>query len=219
MISVPADIAGQSKHAADWLDGRKEQGPSPVLARAKRQLEEMEMDWADAFAMPETESVAVSRPKKMRTEKPAATSHRPPAISASHTAKPPHPPGKVLAQKTAHQQLLEQAAQRVQRQAEQAKKKEDEAQKKKKEEDEKRKKKEKEEEEKRKKKEKEEEERRRKKAEEAHRYPLWLARTLNSAIYDVKWDYEGYRTIARIALFYVKIAVFYTKFPLLYPIL
>ena len=36
MISVPADIAGQSKHAADWLDGRKEQGPSPVLARAKR---------------------------------------------------------------------------------------------------------------------------------------------------------------------------------------
>ena len=30
MISVPADIAGQSKHAADWLDGQKEQGPSPV---------------------------------------------------------------------------------------------------------------------------------------------------------------------------------------------
>ena len=45
MISVPADIAGQSKHPADWLDGRKEQGPSPVLARAKRQMEELEMDW------------------------------------------------------------------------------------------------------------------------------------------------------------------------------
>ena len=44
MISVPADIAGQSKHAADWLDGRKEQGPSPVLARAKRQMEELEVD-------------------------------------------------------------------------------------------------------------------------------------------------------------------------------
>ena len=110
MISVPADIGGQSKHAADWLDGRKEQGPSPVLARAKRQMEELEMDWADAFAMPETESVTVPRPKKKRTEEPAATSHPPPAISASHTAKPPHPPGKVLAQKTAHQQLLEQAA-------------------------------------------------------------------------------------------------------------
>ena len=40
MISVPADIARQSKHAANWLDGRKEQGPSPVLVRAKRQLEE-----------------------------------------------------------------------------------------------------------------------------------------------------------------------------------
>ena len=34
-----------------------------------------------------------------------------------------------------------------------------------------------------------------------YRYPLWLARTLNSAIYDVKWDYEGYRTTARIAVF------------------
>ena len=44
MISVPADIAGQSKHAADWPDGRKEQGPSPVLARAKRQMEELEVD-------------------------------------------------------------------------------------------------------------------------------------------------------------------------------
>ena len=51
-----------------------------------------------------------------------------------------------------------------------------------------------------------------------YRYPLWLARALNSAIYDVKWDYEGYRTIARIAVFYVKIAVFYNKFMLLYPI-
>ena len=117
MISVPADIVGQSKHAADWLDGRKEQGPSPVLARAKRQLEELEVDWADAFAVPETESVTVPSPKKKRTEEPAATSHRPPAISASHTAKPPHPPGKVLAQKTADQQLLAQAAHRVQRQA------------------------------------------------------------------------------------------------------
>ena len=166
MISVPADIAGQSKHAADWLDGRKEQGPSPVLAQAKRQLEELEVDWADAFAVPETESVTVPRPKKKRTEEPAATSHLPPAIFVSHTAKPPHPPGKVLAQKTADQQLLAKAAQRVQRQAEQAKKKEDEAKKKKKEEEEKRKKKEKEEEERRKKKEKEEEEKRRKKAEE-----------------------------------------------------
>ena len=90
----------------------------------------------------------------------------PPAISASHTARPPHPPGKVLAQKTADEQLMAQAAQRVQRQAEQAKKKEDEAKKKKKEEEEKRKKKEKEEEEKRKKKEKEEEERRKKKEKE-----------------------------------------------------
>ena len=80
MISVPADIAGQSKHAADWLDGRKEQGPSPVLARAKRQLEELEVDWADAFAVPETESVTVPRPKKKRTEEPAATSHLPQAI-------------------------------------------------------------------------------------------------------------------------------------------
>ena len=52
-----------------------------------------------------------------------------------------------------------------------------------------------------------------------YRYPLWLARALNSAIYDVKWDYEDYRTIARIALFYVKIAVFYNKFMLLCPIL
>ena len=42
-----------------------------------------------------------------------------------------------------------------------------------------------------------------------YRYPLWLARALNSAIYDVKWDYEGYRAIAKIANFYVKIAVFY----------
>ena len=171
MISVPADIAGQSKHAADWLDGRKEQGPSPVLARAKRQLEELEVDWADAFAVPETESVTVPRPKKKRTEEPAATSHLPPAISASHTAKPPHPPGKVLAQKTPDQRLMAEAAHRVQRQAEQAKKKEDEAKKKKKEEDDKRRKKEKDEEEKRKKKErekkeKEEEEKRRKKAEE-----------------------------------------------------
>ena len=166
MISVPADIAGQSKHAADWLDGRKEQGPSPVLARAKRQMEELEVDWANAFAVPETESMTVPRPKKKRTEEPAATSHLPPAISASHTAKPPQLPGKVLAQKTADQQLLAQAAQRVQRQAEQGKKKEDEAKKKKKEEEEKRKKKEKEEEEKRKKKEKEEEERRKKKEKE-----------------------------------------------------
>ena len=171
MISVPADIAGQSKHAADWLDERKEQGPSPVLARAKRQLEELEVDWADAFAVPGTESVTVPRPKKKRTEEPAATSHLPPAISASHTAKPPHPPGKVLAQKTPDQRLMAEAAHRVQRQAEQAKKKEDEAKKKKKEEDDKRKKKEKDEEEKRKKKEREkkereEEEKRRKKAEE-----------------------------------------------------
>ena len=153
MISVPADIAGRSRHAADWLDGWKEQGPSPVMARAKRMMEELEVDWADAFAVPDTESVTVPRPKKKRTEEPAATNHLPPAISASHTAKPPHPPGKVLAQKTADQQLLAQAAQRVQRQAEQAKKKKDEAKKKKKEEEEKRKKKEKEEEEKRKKKE------------------------------------------------------------------
>ena len=166
MNSVPADIAGQSKHAADWLDGRKEQGPSPVLARAKRQLEELEVDWADAFAVPETESVTVPRPKKKRTEEPAATSHLPAAISASHTAKPPHPPGNVLAQKTADQQLLAQAAQRVQSQAEQAKKKEDKAKKKKKEEEEKRKEKDKEEDEKRKKKEKEEEERRKNKEKE-----------------------------------------------------
>ena len=41
-----------------------------------------------------------------------------------------------------------------------------------------------------------------------YRYPLWLARALNSAIYDVKWDYESDRAIARIADFYVKIAVF-----------
>ena len=91
IISVPADIAGQSKHAADWLDGRKEQGLSSVLARAKLQMEELEVDWADAFAMPETESVTLPRPKNKRTEEPAATSHLPPAISASHTAKPPHP--------------------------------------------------------------------------------------------------------------------------------
>ena len=52
-----------------------------------------------------------------------------------------------------------------------------------------------------------------------YRYPLWLARALNSANYDVKWDCEGYTTIARIAAFYVKIAVFYNKFMLLCPIL
>ena len=52
-----------------------------------------------------------------------------------------------------------------------------------------------------------------------YRYPLWLARALNSAIYDVKWDYESYRAIARIAVFYVKIAVLYNKFMLLCPIL
>ena len=52
-----------------------------------------------------------------------------------------------------------------------------------------------------------------------YRYPLWLARALNSAIYDVKWDYEGNRAIAKIADFYVKIAVFYNKFMLLCPIL
>ena len=180
MISVPADIARQSKHAADWLDGRKEQGPSPVLARAKRQLEELEVDWANAFAVLETESVTVPRPKKKRTEEPAATSHLPPAISASHTAKLPHPPGKVLAQKTADQQLMAQAAHRVQRQAEQAKKKEDEAKKKKKEEDEKRKKKEEDEKRKKKereKKENEEEEKRRKKAEKV------MQRALSSSLH------------------------------------
>ena len=52
-----------------------------------------------------------------------------------------------------------------------------------------------------------------------YRYPLWLARALNSAIYDVKWDYESDRAMARIADFYVKIAVFYNKFMLLCPIL
>ena len=72
MISVPADIAGQSKHAADWLDGRKEQCPSSVLAWAKRQLEELEVDWGDAFAVPETESVTVPRPQQ-----PPATYHQP----------------------------------------------------------------------------------------------------------------------------------------------
>ena len=41
-----------------------------------------------------------------------------------------------------------------------------------------------------------------------YRYPLWLARALNSAIYDVKWDYESDRAIARIADFYIRIAVF-----------
>ena len=51
------------------------------------------------------------------------------------------------------------------------------------------------------------------------RYPLWLARALNSAIYDVKWDYEGNRAIARIAVFNVKIAFFYNKPMLLCPIL
>ena len=194
MISVPADIAGQSKHAADWLDGRKEQGPSPVLARAKRQMEELVVDSAQAFAVPRTESVTVPRPKKKCTEEPAATSHLPRAISASYTAKPPHPPGKVFAQKTADQQLMAQAAQRVQRQAEQAKTKEDEAKKKKKEEEETRKKKEKEEEEKRKEKEKEEEEkrkkkmkeqeeRRRKKAEEEKAEKVMLQRALSVSLH------------------------------------
>ena len=37
-----------------------------------------------------------------------------------------------------------------------------------------------------------------------YRYPLWLARALNSAIYDVKWDYEGYRTTARKLFFILK---------------
>ena len=41
-----------------------------------------------------------------------------------------------------------------------------------------------------------------------YRYPLWLARALNSAFFDVKWDYESDRAIARIADFYIKIAVF-----------
>ena len=59
-----------------------------MLARAERQMEELDVDWADAFAVPETESVTVPRPKKKRTEEPAATSHLPPAISTSHTAKP-----------------------------------------------------------------------------------------------------------------------------------
>ena len=89
-----------------------------MLARAKRQMEELEVDLADAFAVPESESVTVPRQKKKRTKEPAATSHLPPAISAFHTTKPPHPPGKVLAQKTANQQLMAQAAQIVQRQAE-----------------------------------------------------------------------------------------------------
>ena len=74
-----------------------------MLARAKRQIEELEVDWANAFAVPETECVTVPKQKKKRTEEPAATSHLPTGISASHTAKPPHPPGKVLAQKTADQ--------------------------------------------------------------------------------------------------------------------
>ena len=52
-----------------------------------------------------------------------------------------------------------------------------------------------------------------------YRYPLWLARALNSAIYDVRWDHESYRAIAKIAVFYVKIAVFYNTFMLLRPIL
>ena len=180
MISVPADIAGQSKHAADWLDGRKEQNPSPVLAQAKRQMVELEVDWADAFAMPETEPVTAPRQKKKRTEEPPATSHLPPAISASHSAKPSHPLGKVLAQKTTDQQLMAAAAHRVQRQAEQNKKKEE--KKKKKEEEEKRKKKEKEEEEKRKKKEKEEEEKRRKKAEEEKAEKVMLQRALSVSL-------------------------------------
>ena len=33
------------------------------------------------------------------------------------------------------------------------------------------------------------------------RYPQWLAPALNSAIYDVKWDYQGSGTTARIAVF------------------
>ena len=182
MISVPADIAGQSKHAADWLDGRKEQGPSPVLARAKRQMEELEVDWADAYAMPETEPVTVPRQRKQCTEE-LATSHLPPAISASHTAKPQHPSGKVFAHKTAEQQLMAAAAERVQRQAEHNRKKEDDAKKKrKKEEEEKRKKKKKEEEEKRKKKEKEEEEKRRKKAEEEKAEKVMLQRALSMSL-------------------------------------
>ena len=37
-----------------------------------------------------------------------------------------------------------------------------------------------------------------------YRYPLWLARALNSAIYDVKWDYEGYRAIAKFIFFMLK---------------
>ena len=37
-----------------------------------------------------------------------------------------------------------------------------------------------------------------------YRYPLWLARALNSANSDAKWDYEGYRTTARIAVFLCK---------------
>ena len=41
-----------------------------------------------------------------------------------------------------------------------------------------------------------------------YRYPLWLARALNSAIYDVKCDYKSDRAIARIDDFYIKIAVF-----------
>ena len=36
------------------------------------------------------------------------------------------------------------------------------------------------------------------------RYRQWLAHALNSAIYDVKRDYEGYRTTARIAVFLCK---------------
>ena len=37
------------------------------------------MDWAGAFAVPETESLTVPRPKKKRTEEPAATTtyHQP----------------------------------------------------------------------------------------------------------------------------------------------
>ena len=51
------------------------------------------------------------------------------------------------------------------------------------------------------------------------RYSQWLPRALNSAIYDVKWDYEGYRTTTSIAVFHIEIAVFYTKVPMLCPIL
>ena len=145
---------------------QKEQGPSQVLVWAKRQMEELEVDWADAFTLPDTEPVIAPWQKKKRTEEPPATSQLAPFISASDSAEPRHPPGKVLAQKTADQQLMAAAAQRVQRQAEQNKKKEDDGKRKKTEAEEKRKKMEKEDEEKRKKNKKEEEGKRQKKAEE-----------------------------------------------------